>query len=336
MNILALKKHSRSFSASKPLIVAGCLAFGLMAQPAQAALTFSFNYLNPGEGFDDPTFGLDRKAALNEAAGMLGAYFSNYTANLTYDVTSYSIDKNTLASAGSGQFVEPGSFQETVVQTKILTNGASDGNGADADGIVDWNFFYNWGLTDNVAANEYDFKKVAIHELLHSFGFAGNIGNGGVDNQGVAPGSQGSWANFDNFLTDASGNRLIGTDGVFDSTKVAALTAGSGSVLFNGANAVAANGGVGVNIFAPTTWTGGSSLSHLDDDTPAFSQLIMASTVSEGLKTREISAIELGILKDIGYTQIEAPAEVPVPATVWLMLTGLMGLLGLNRRKAAL
>ncbi|WKJ89891.1 PEP-CTERM sorting domain-containing protein [Methylomonas montana] len=335
MNILSSRNHGNTLSASKPLIVAGCLALGLIAQPAQAALTFSFNYLNPGEGFDEPTVGLDRKAALNEAAGMLGAYFSNYTANLTYDVTSYSIDKNTLASAGSGQFVVPGSFQETIVQTKILTNGATDGNGADADGIVDWNFFYNWGLSDNVAADAYDFKKVAIHELLHSFGFAGNINDGGVDNQGAAPGSQGSWATFDNFLTDASGNRLIGTGGVFDSTKVAALTGGSGSVLFNGANAVAANGGLGVNIFAPTTWTGGSSLSHLDDDTTAFAELIMASTVSPGLKTREISAIELGILKDIGYTQIVAPAAVPVPSAVWLMLSGLMGLLGVNRRRSA-
>lgn len=334
MNIFALKKHSRPFNASKPLIVVGCLAFGLMAQPAQAALTFSFNYLNPGQGFDDPVFGAARKTALNEAAGMLGAYFDNYTANLTYDVTSYSINKDTLASAGSGQFTAPGTFQETIVQTKILTNGATDGNDADADGIINWNFFYNWGLTDNVAADEYDFKKVAIHELLHSFGFSGNINDGGVDYQGVAPGAQGaSWATFDNFLTDASGNRLISTDGVFDSTKVAALTGGSGSVLFNGANAVAANGGVGVNIFSPATWTDGSSLSHLDDDTAALSQLIMASTVSEGLKTREISALELGMLKDIGYTQI---AAVPVPAAVWMMLTGLMGLLGLNRRKAAL
>ncbi|OAI07441.1 hypothetical protein A1353_07095 [Methylomonas methanica] len=313
--------------------MAGVLAFGLMAQPAQAALTFSFNYLNPGEGFDEPAVGLDRKAALNEAAGMLGAYFSNYTANLTYDVTSYSINKDTLASAGSGQFSVPGSFQETVVQTKILTNGATDGNGADADGIVNWNFFYNWGLTDNVAANAYDFKKVAIHELLHSFGFAGNINDGGVDNEGIAPGNQGSWATFDNFLTDASGNRLIDTNGVFDSTKVAVLTGGSGSVLFNGANAVAANGGAGVNIFAPTTWTVGSSASHLDDDTAALAELLMASTVSTGLKTREISAIELGILKDIGYTQVAAPAAVPVPSAVWLMLSGLMGVFGVNRQR---
>jgi hypothetical protein len=304
-----------------------------MAQPAQAALTFSFNYLNPGQGFDDPTFGAARKTALNEAAGMLGAYFSNYTANLTYDVTSYSIDKNTLASAGSDAFIAPGTFQQTIVQTKILTNGATDGNGADADGTVNWNFFYNWGLTDNVAANEYDLKKVGIHELLHSFGFTSFVNSTGAGLGGNAPGTPDTWTNFENFLTDASGNRLIGTDGVFDSTKVATMTGGSGSVLFNGANAVAANGGVGVNIFAPTTWTDGSSIAHLDDDTPALSQLIMASTVSEGLKTREISAIELGILKDIGYTQIAAPAAVPVPSAVWLMLSGLMGVFGVNRQR---
>ncbi|MDD5113880.1 MAG: PEP-CTERM sorting domain-containing protein [Methylobacter sp.] len=316
---------------SKPLIVAGCLAFGLMAQPAQAALTFSFNYLNPGQGFDDPTFGAARKTALNEAAGLLGAYFSNYTANLTFDVSSSNVNESRLASAGSGSFEIPGTFQQTFVQSKILSNGV-DANGADADGTIDWNFFWPWGLGDTVTNTETDFKKVGMHELLHAFGFSSNIGiNGGTN-----PGQPETWSNFDNFLTDASGNRLVSTGGVFDTSKIPALTGGSGAVLFNGANAVAANGGAGVNIYAPSTYSPGSSTSHLDDDTAALSQLIMASSVSDGLKPRTLSAIELGILKDIGYTQIEAPAEVPVPATVWLMLTGLLGLLGLNRRKAAL
>ncbi|MDD2800368.1 MAG: PEP-CTERM sorting domain-containing protein [Methylococcales bacterium] len=333
---MPLKTPSKRPRAVKTITIASTLALGLLAQPAQAALTFSFNYLNPGQGFDDPTFGAARKSALNDAANLLGVYFSNYEANLTYDVTSSSIDEPRLASAGSSQYVVPGTFQQSIVQTKILTNGATDRNGTEADGYIDWNFFENWGLTDNVAENEYDFKTVGIHELLHSFGFSSNIGATGTGLESKPSGTPDTWATFDNFLTDASGNRLVSTAGVFDSTKVAALTGGSGSVLFNGANAVAANGGVGVNIFAPTTYSDGSSTSHLDDDTATLAELIMTSSVSPGLKTRELSALELGILKDIGYTQIEAPAEVPVPATVWLMLTGLMGLLGLNRRKAAL
>lgn len=328
MNTMFIKSHRRSLIKSKPLIVAGCLAFGFMAQPAQAALTFSFNYLSPGQGFDDPTFGAARKTALNEAAGLLGAYFTNYSANLTYDVTSSSIDEPRLASAGSGTFEVPGTFQQTFVQSKILSNGV-DANGTDADGSIDWNFFEAWGLTDTVSANEFDFKKVAMHELLHSFGFSGFLGANG----GTNPGQPETWATFDNFLTDASGNRLVSTDGIFDTSKLSALTGGSGAVLFNGANAVAANGGVGVNIYAPAPFSDGSSLSHLDDDTVELSQLIMASSVSEGLKSRELSALEIGILKDIGYTQITAPAAVPVPGAVWFMLTGMLGLLGFNRRK---
>jgi len=320
----------------KPMILASSLALGLCAHPAQAALTFSFNFLNPGQGFDGPVSGAARKTALNEAAGLLGAYFSSYTANLTYDVTSSSSDDNTLASAGSSMFVLPGTFQQTFVQTKILTNGRTDANGAAADGTIDWNFFENWGLTDNVTTTEFDFKKVGIHELLHSFGFSGNGSATGAGLDGKPPGTPDTWSIYDQFLTDASGNRLVSTGGVFDSTKLIALTGGSGSVLFSGANAKAANGGVGVNLYAPKPYSDGSSISHLDDNTVALSQLIMASSVDKGLKSRELSAIELGILKDIGYTQIVAPVTVPLPAAVWLMLVGLLGLLGLGRRKAAI
>lgn len=333
MNSLAFKPHSKSLSTSKPLIVAGFLAFGLMAEPAQAALTFSFNYLNPGQGFDDATFGADRKAALNDSANVLATYFSNYTANLVYDVTSYSTNESTLASAGSSSFIIPGTFQQTFVQSKIISNGA-DANGGEADGVINWNFFHDWGLGDTVGANQYDFKSTAIHELLHSFGFTSFISEGGNGLDGQAPGTADTWATFDNFLTDASGNRLISNAGVYDPSKVAALTAGTpnaAGVLFSGANALAANNGAGIPIYTPNPWSDGSSIAHLDDNSTVTNTSIMnANAHGQGLDVRTLGSLELAILKDIGYTQV---AAVPVPASIWFMLSGLLGLLGVSRQR---
>jgi len=319
----------------KSTILASSLVLGILAQPAQANLTFNFNYLSTGQGFQDPTLGADRQVALNNAASALGAYFSNYTATLTYDVTSVNTNDVWLASAGSGSFVVPGTFQKTEVQEKIINNNnvASE----NANGYINWNFAYDWGLGDTVGATQYDFKSTAIHELLHTFGFTSFVGIGGTGLDGMAPGTPDTWATYDNFLTDSAGNRLISTSGVFDSAEVVALTAGttnSTGVLFSGAYAKAANNGASIPIYSPSIWSDGSSIAHLDDNSLVTSTSIMnANAHNLGLDTRTLGALELGILKDIGYTNVSA---VPVPATVWLMLSGLLGLLGLNRRKVAL
>lgn len=330
------KNHLTTLKA-KPILLATALALGVVTQPTQAALSFSFNYLNPGQGFEDPTDGAARQAALNSAAGMLGAYFTNYTANLTFDVTSYSSNDSTLASAGSDSFLIPGTFQQTIVQSKIISNGSVDGNGSDADGQINWNFFHNWGLDDNPVAPQLDFKSTAMHELLHAFGFSSFVGAGGTGLEGNFPGTADTWASFDNFLITAAGDRLISTGGIFDTDAVSALTAGgnapganSPGVLFNGPNAVAANGGNAVPVYSPNPFDDGSSIAHLDDYSTVTSASIMnAAAHNLGLDTRTLGAIELGILKDIGYTNISA---VPVPAAIWLMGSGLLALLGFARR----
>ncbi len=327
--------HHKSLVGLKSIVLASSLALGLMVQPAHAALTFTFNYLSPGEGFSDATYGADRQAALNSAANMLGSYFTNYSANLTYDIVSYSSDTNTLASAGSDMYTYPGeSFGQTVVQAKIISNGAVDYNGADADGYIDWNFFHNWGLTDTVASDEIDFKSTAMHELLHSFGFLSYIGEDGSGGQGNLPGTPDVWSVFDQFLTDSAGNNLINSGGVFDPSKVGALTAGTynaAGVLFDGANAVAANNGDGVPIYSPDPWEDGSSISHLDDNSDITDMSIMNAVAhGYGLDVRTLGDLELGILKDIGYTDITA---VPVPAAIWLMASGFMAMFGFARKQ---
>lgn len=337
MTLSTSRNHLSRSIVSKPLILAGCLAIGLTAQPAQAALTFSFNYLNPGEGFDDPIFGAERKAALNEAANALGAYFSGYTANLVYDVTSYNSDDNTLASAGSASYLDAGTFQQTFVQSKII-NGI-DENGSSADGDIYWNFSHNWGLGDTVGNDQYDFKSTAIHELLHSFGFTSYVGEGGLGLEGQTPGTPDTWSIFDSFLTDASGNWLIDDNGAFDPGMIPSLTAGApnaAGVLFRGANALAVSGGAGIPIYTPNPWEDGSSIAHLDDDSEMSNTSIMnAKAHGQGLDVRVLGALELAVLKDIGYTQVAAPAAVPLPNAAWMMLGGLLAMLGFKRRNVS-
>ncbi len=323
---------------SKSFLLAGALAAGLLAQqPVHAALSFSFNYIDPGYsfGFFDSSFGNDRRAALEAAANELGSYFTAYNANLTFDVTSESKPgTGILAGAGSGIDTTPGGFYDTVVQTKILTNNGTDLNGSDADGSIGFNFSNDtkWDTSDSVASDAYDFKSTAMHELLHAFGFTSSVDEGGKGANGFSPGTKDAWNTFDKFLTDGSGNRLINDNGVFDPNRVSDLTGGTGTngVFFSGPNAMAANGGNRINIYSPTTYESGSSISHLDDEFFTTQALLMESSTGKGPGVRVLSNIELGILKDIGYTKV---APVPVPAAVWLMGSGLLALFGMARRR---
>lgn len=326
------RKHNIIPVIAKPIVLVSSLVFWLLVQPAEAALTFRFNYLDTGQGFDDPTFGNKRKAALNSAARILGAYFSNYNADLTYNVRSSNVNEPTLASSGSFSYLVPGSFQQSSIQTKIISNGLNDVNGSSADANISWNFSEKWSLSDTVATNELDFKQVAVHELLHTFGFNSDINEGGKGLGGNAPGMADTWSTFDSFLTDAAGNSLISRNGVFDRSKIADLIGGS-SVFFNGVNAMAANGGAEVPIYSPTMWRAGSSISHLDDGSLTTTQLLMSPSINTGLGLRTLSSIEIGILKDLGYSNIAATSSVPLPAGIWLMASGLLALFGANRRR---
>ncbi|MCV7424853.1 hypothetical protein H7K45_30365 [Mycobacterium yunnanensis] len=60
-----------------------------------------------------------------------------------------------------------------------------------------------------------------------------------------------------------------------------------------------------VPLYTPGPWQQGSSMSHLDDDTfIGADQQMMNARTDSGLGVRVLSPIELGILKDIGYTVV--------------------------------
>lgn len=258
----------------------------------QGAVKFDFDYTSGAEHWT-----AERRAELQRSADALILYFRVLNpVVLTYAVKGENNPgSRTLASAGSALLSENPGYWNTVAQHKLLTG--KDANGAAVDGEIDWNFGTGWGLGETVAAGEYDFQSTAMHELLHSFGFMSMIGG---------PGNNANryWLSTDRFLRNAKGETLIGRDYRWDEDDNGYLVGQEGGLYFGGRNAVAAYGGL-VPLFTPNPWAEGSSGSHTDDVTFAGdAQLLMNARTDSGLGVRVLSALEIGVLRDLGYTVV--------------------------------
>jgi len=301
----------------------------LFAISAQAQLTFTFDFQNPGVGFNDATSGAARQAALQDAANTLASYFTvSGPVNLTFTVNSEnSSGSSTLASAGSSLVSDNAGFFRTVVQNKIITG--SDSNGVAADGTITWNWAHSWNISGTVGGSEYDFKSTAMHELLHAFGILSYTGAAGT-NTGT------NWTTFDQFLTTSTGTSLInqstfawvGPDSVLTGGGTPPSYAANG-MFFSGTHAMAANSNSAVPIYSPSSWENGSSGSHTADNYfTGSNQLLMNAATSFGPGVRTLSAIEMGMLTDMGYSL----TAVPEPSTYALIFgVGALGAIWVRR-----
>ncbi|WP_237571920.1 Ig-like domain-containing protein [Mycolicibacterium lacusdiani] len=274
----------------------------------QGAITFSFNYTTGAQYWSTEA----RDALRSVADGMATQFLVTAPVVITYDVTAEnSSTSGKLAAAGSDLVSEAAGFLRTVVQNKLITG--VDANGSAADGEIEWNFAYGWGLGDTVGADEYDFASTAMHELLHSFGFLSYI-----DERGKNTGR--SWTSMDGFIVTQTGAKPIGSGYRWNTAYDGNLTGAKGGLFFGGAHAVAAYGGL-VPLFTPNPWESGSSGSHLDDATfTGANQKMMNAKTDTGLGIRVLSQVELGILRDLGYTVVPQTSTVAMAAMVLIVV----------------
>ena len=274
----------------------------------QGAITFSFNYTTGAQYWSTDA----RDALRSIADGMATQFLVTAPVVITYDVTAEnSTAKPLLASAGSGLVGEAAGFYRTVIQDKIISG--VDANGTTADGEINWNFAYAWGLGDSIGPDEYDFASTAMHELLHSFGFLSYI-----DERGKNTGR--SWTSMDGFIVTSTGAKPIGSGYRWNTAYDGNLTGANGGLFFGGAHAVAAYGGL-VPLFTPKPWDEGSSVSHLDDATfTGADQKMMNARTDTGLGIRVLSPVELGILRDLGFTVVPQTSTVAMAAMVLIVV----------------
>ncbi len=76
-----------------------------------------------------------------------------------------------------------------------------------------------------------------------------------------------------------------------------------GNLWFHGTNAMTANGGGRVKMYAPSTWASGSSYSHLDYTTfNNTANQLMVYAISAGEAIHDPGPVTEGLLKDLGWT----------------------------------
>lgn len=298
------------YGGSTPVAVSVPVAAATVVTPAKISVVFNYG---SGSSYWTP----EAKSALQSSADALNGYIVvSKPVTLVFDVTAEdSPESPTLASAGSDLAGTKGGFYNTVVQNKILKG--VDANGSEADGTIEVNFGNDWAYGDSVGSDEYDFRSTMMHELLHAYGFLSYFDRPGLNNGTI-------WTVFDKYIATNSKTAVINPGTYKYGTGFNPnLTGGGGGLYFIGPNAVAAYGGP-VPLYTPSPWESGSSVSHLDDNTFTGGGSVMMNAMTDsGPGIRTLSPVELGVLKDIGYT-------VKSPSAAGLLM---FGAVFLRRRK---
>lgn len=278
-----------------PFRPASTLANVVVEQGRSAWVQFSFDYAGWAVLWSP-----EARSALQTAATLLASYvLVDAPVTVNYTVTGeFSPFSGQLASATSPMISSRAGFFPTVVQNKIITG--VDVNGPTADGTITWNFANPWAYTGSANSGVYDFQSVAMHELMHTFGFLSAV---------TEPGSNTdtTWTTFNRFLVTSGGTAVIGSDFTWNPAYDTNLVGGDGGLYFGGPAAIAAYGGP-VPLYTPNPWQAGSSVSHLNDASfVGRNKQLMIARVSTGTGLKTLSTIETGILTDLGYTTSTAP-----------------------------
>lgn len=327
---------SRSRALPSICVVAVCLSFSLPSLGRAAPINFRFNFTDaPGSGFLDPVFGGSARAALFSAGIIWGqslqASYVGETIGVDVNFGALPAD---LAGVG-GSTVERFNFTNSLPDTQYtaaLTNhllgrdtllpGNRFGVTTNNEIMITFNntASFSFGESGMLGSGQYDFLTTALHEIGHGLGFETLIASDGSYARNEIP----LPTLYDRFVVDQSGTAL--TD-LTDAERLAAATT-PGGILWSGADAIAANGGVMPRLSASTTYVPATSVLHFSGsafDAQGRSDILMVPSI-RGRSIRAPDAVTLGVLADLGWdiTPVQV-AAVPEPGTMAMVGVGLVG-----------
>lgn len=253
-----------------------------------------------GEGFFDPTLGEVRQEAFQWSIDILSALFEKSYGGETIVVEAAMdpLGANVLGEAGATTIhrdfpnAPVGGTWYVAPLANHLAGQDLNGNTAEISSTFssDANWYYG---TDANPGNQYDFVTVILHEVAHGLGFLDLIKQDGSYFAGGLPGI------WDRFLEIGDGTDLVD---MTQSERAAALV--SNDLYWAGVGGRLGNDNARPRLFAPSSFSGGSSTSHLDEGIHG-GELMSPYLTSVN---HVFSAMEKGILSDMGWDLPSAPS----------------------------
>jgi hypothetical protein len=304
------------------MLVGMSLVIGLVAANAGATVnvldygTISVHFYNEGDAYGSDTASKDftalEKAATQRACVYLDSVIEN---EATRDVNIH-LMWQTLGTGilGSSRTTRSGGRTGAEI---VWRDGDLEGNSTTVDCFIRYSDVYNWytGAAPAGIGSQYDLQSVITHEIVHSLGFSSTLNN-------TTDKFSTSLSTWDTLLEDSAGNVAEsngdGTPGDFNQEDNPVYWTGSiANDLF----------GNPVPIYAPASYTSGSSLSHVDEaeKNGGFDGL-MNFSIGNSVVQREMHDVELAMMEDMGWD------TVPEPATMSLLGLGAMFLIRRKRR----
>jgi PKD repeat protein len=169
--------------------------------------------------------------------------------------------------------------------------------------------YLNWhfGTGSSTPSNKISFVSVVLHELGHGLGFVGSMrynDSPGSDNCS-GPVGRGCYGYsgypmiYDRFTENGSGTALLSYPN--NSTSLGnQLT--SNSLYFDSPGGNLANGGGRVPLYAPSTWSQGSSYSHLAESFNPTAHALMTYSIAKGETIHHPGSVTLCMFAEMGWT----------------------------------
>ena len=235
---------------------------------------------------------------------------------ITVDAAFTALAPNVLGQAGANTVNRDfsGATQTGTWYSAALANSLAgtdlDTTSSDISAEFSNNFDWYYGTDGNVPTNQLSFVSVVLHELGHGLGFFGLMNN---------QSGNGSWgingfpSIYDRFTENGSGQSLINTSLFPNPSTTLGSQLTSNNIFFDGTNANAANGGNRVQLYAPTTWNGGSSYSHLGEVFNNTPNALMTYSIGAGESILNPGPVTLGLFKDMGW-KLAGTSTVPTLA----------------------